>query len=73
LRRRAAYVALLLGVGIHIVGRALIQPIIAATGIAPVSNPSLLAAVVMPIILPLLLALAAWSGSRTQSDATTIR
>jgi ABC-type transporter Mla maintaining outer membrane lipid asymmetry permease subunit MlaE len=65
-RRRSAQIALLLAVGIHVVGNTLVQPIIAAIGIAAVPDPSFFAAVLLPAALPLLLALAAGSGSRTQ-------
>jgi hypothetical protein len=65
-RRRVAQIALLLGVGIHVVGDVLLRPIIAAIGIAAVPDPSFLAAVLLPVALPLLLALAAGSGSRAR-------
>jgi hypothetical protein len=63
-RWRAAYVALLAGVSLEFVltvfGRALETEV----GVAAVPDPSFLAAVLLPFVLPLLLALAAWSGSR---------
>jgi hypothetical protein len=68
-RHRAAQIALLLGVGIHVVGDALVRPIIAAIGVAAVPDPSFLAAVLLPIVSPLLLSLAARSGSRARPDA----
>jgi len=64
-RRRGAQIALVLGVVINLVGNALVRPIIAAIGIAAVPDPSYFA-VLLPVALPALLALAAGSGSRTQ-------
>jgi hypothetical protein len=72
-RRRAAYVALVLGVGAYAVSRVLVQPIVASVGVAGAPGASALAVVVVPVVLPLLLALAAWSGSRTQSSRPPIR
>jgi hypothetical protein len=72
-RHRAAQIALLLGVGIHVVGEALVRPIIAAIGVAAVPDPSVLAAVLLPIVSPLLLALAARSGSRAGPGTTAVR
>jgi hypothetical protein len=65
-RHRAAQSALVLGVGIHIVGDALVRPIVAEIGVAAVPDPSFLAAVLLPIASPLLLALAAGTGSRAR-------
>lgn len=46
------------------------RPIIAETGVVVVAEPSLLASFILPIVLPLLLAAAAASGSgRTQAHA----
>jgi hypothetical protein len=64
-RRRAAHIAILVGVGVHVGGSALVQPFIAAIGVAPVPDPSLFASLLLPVMMPLLLALAASSGSRT--------
>jgi hypothetical protein len=69
-RRTAAYVALLLGVGLSVGGEWLVQPIIAEIGVAAVPNPSFLAAWLLPIVCPLLLAFAAWSGSRARAATT---
>ncbi len=66
-RRRAAYIALLLAVGLTLVTRLVERPVIDAVGIAVMPNPSLLVGVLLPIVFPLLLACAAWSGSRRDS------
>jgi hypothetical protein len=68
-RRRAASVALMLGVAIEVMGTVMVRPIIEEIGVRAVAQPSLLAAVILPLVLPLLLALAAWSGSRRESDS----
>jgi len=65
-RRRAAYLPLLLGVILTLVTRLLERPFIAAVGVVVVPNPSLLSAVLLPIVFPLLLVFAAWSGSRRE-------
>jgi hypothetical protein len=70
-RHRAAQIALLLGVGIHIVGGALVRPIVAEIGVAAVPDPSFLATVLLPIVSPLLLAVAARSGSRVRPARQT--
>ena len=67
-RRRAAYGALLLGVGLGLATRLLSRPILAATGVTVAPDPSFVAAVLLPVVLPLLLAFAAWSGSRRDSN-----
>ena len=63
-RRRAAAVALLLGVGVELTLTVLGRMLARDVGVAAVPDPSLLAAIVLPFVLPLLVALAAWSGSR---------
>jgi hypothetical protein len=40
------------------------RPILADVGIVVVQHPSVAAAVLLPIVMPLLIAMAAWSGSR---------
>ena len=67
-RRRAAYPALLLGVTLGLATRLLARPIVDATGVTVVASPSFVAAALLPVGLPLLLAFAAWSGSRRDSD-----
>ncbi len=41
------------------------RPILADVGVVVVQHPSVLAAVLLPIVMPVLFALASWSGSRT--------
>jgi hypothetical protein len=50
------------------VTRLLARPIVAATGVTVVANPSFVAAGLLPVVLPLLLAFAAWSGTRRDSN-----
>jgi hypothetical protein len=40
------------------------RPILAEVGVVVVQHPSVMAAVLLPIVMPVLSALAAWSGSR---------
>ena len=63
-RRRIAGLALLLGVGAELATALLVRPIVAETGVRAVAQPSVISTVLLPIVLPLLLAAAAWSGSR---------
>jgi len=70
-RRRAAHVALLLGVSVEFALKVLGRLIVADVGVAAVPHPSFLAAVLLPVVLPLLLAFAAWSGSRRESNLLT--
>jgi len=65
-RRRGACVPLLLAVGLTLATRMLERPFIDAAGVVVAPNPPLLIAVLMPIVFPLLLAFAAWSGSRRE-------
>jgi hypothetical protein len=65
-RRRAAHFALLAGVSLGLAATILGRPIIAEVGVRAVPNPSFLSAVLLPIVLPLLVALAALSGSRRE-------
>jgi hypothetical protein len=41
------------------------RPILADVGVVVVQHPSVLAAVLLPIVMPILFAIASWSGSRT--------
>jgi len=70
-RRRAAYIALLFGVSLELVLTLFGRSLQAEVGVAAVPNPSFLAAVILPFALPLLLAFAAWSGSRRASNPMT--
>jgi hypothetical protein len=65
-RRRAAAFLLVLAVGIERTADLLGRPIAEAVGVVAVPNPSVLAAVILPVVLPLLTALAAWSGSASR-------
>lgn len=67
-RRRTASLVLLAGVTIEFSSQALSKPILATAGVIVTPNPSVLAAVLLPVVFPLLLAVAAWSGSRRDSD-----
>jgi hypothetical protein len=66
-RRREAYLVLFLAVLVTVATRTLGRPFIDAAGVVAVPNPSLLSTVLLPIVFPLVLALAAWSGSRRPS------
>ena len=66
-RRRAAWV-LLAAVTIECSAGTLARPILASVGVTVTSNPSLVAAVLLPVVFPLVLAAAAWSGSRRDGD-----
>jgi hypothetical protein len=68
-RRRSAHVPLLLGVALQLATRVLVQPFRTAAGVVVVENPSFLSSILLPIILPLTLACAAWSGSTEGSKA----
>lgn len=72
-RRRPAYIALLLGVGVELVLTLFGRSIVADVGVAAVPDPSFLAAVLLPFVLPLLLAFAAWSGSQRESGLVAVR
>jgi hypothetical protein len=43
------------------------RPILSSVGVVVVEHPSVLAAVLLPIVLPVLFAIAAWSGTRATS------
>jgi hypothetical protein len=72
-RRRAASPVLLAGVTIELCATALSRPILAAVGVVVTPDPPVLAAVLLPVVFPLLLAAAAWSGSRRGSDLLRAR
>jgi hypothetical protein len=67
-RRRTASLVLLAGVILEFFSQALSRPILAPADVIVTPNPSVLAAVLLPVVFPLLLAVAAWSGSRRDSD-----
>lgn len=69
-RQRTAWLALLLGVGIERITTIAGRPIAASVGVV-IAPPSMLADVLLPIVLPLLLAVAAWSGSRSNRVRAT--
>ena len=66
-RRRFAHVPLLLAVTLTLGIRVIERPLIDAVGTVVVAKPSVLAAVLIPIVLPFLLAMVAWSESRQKS------
>lgn len=66
-RRRTAYIVLLVGVCIELALKMLGRLLVDHVGVAAVPDPSFLSAVILPFVLPLLLTLAAWSGSRRES------
>jgi hypothetical protein len=67
-RRRSAYVALLLAVALELSAERLTRPIAASVNVVVVADPSLLSAVLLPVVLPLLLAFASWSGTRRDAS-----
>jgi hypothetical protein len=67
-RRRTASVLVLAAVVIEFSSQVFSEPILAATGVVVTTNRSVLVAILLPIAFPLLLAGAAWSGSRRGSD-----
>jgi hypothetical protein len=64
LRKRTAYILVLAALGIEILAQVVGHPIVAATGVAANPNPSVLAAVVIPFVLPLALATVLWMAGR---------
>lgn len=71
-RRRIAGIALLVGVSMHLATTAIVQPVIATTGVAAVPDPTWLASFVLPVLLPMLLALAALSGARARPETGAV-
>ena len=65
-RKRFAYVAVVVGLGLEVAGTLLERPIIDAVGVRANPNPSVLAQF-LQFGLPLLLAVAAWYGGRRQA------
>jgi len=65
-RQRLAYVAVVVGLGLELAGTLLERPIIEAVGVRANPNPSVLAQF-LQFGLPLLVAVAAWYGSRPQA------
>jgi hypothetical protein len=70
-RRREAHLLLFLAVLLTLATRMLERPFIDAIGVVAVPNPSLLSAVLLPIVFPLVIAFAAWSASSRESDRRT--
>jgi hypothetical protein len=66
-RRRGAHILVLAAVSIELVAMLVGRPIVAATGVVVNPNPSAMATVVVPFILPLLLALVLWQTGRRMS------
>ncbi len=66
-RKGAAHVPVLAAVGIEVVATLVGRPIVAATGVVVNPNPSAIATVVIPFILPLFLALVLWQTGRQTS------
>lgn len=65
-RRRAAGPVLLIGVGAEAAATLLARPIVADIGVQALPNPSVFATIVLPVIVPVIMAAAAWSGSRRE-------
>jgi cell shape-determining protein MreD len=70
-RRRGAQTLLFLGVTVTVAARALERSFIDAAGVVAVANPSLLSAVLWPIVFPLVLGLATSSGSSREPERRT--
>jgi hypothetical protein len=70
-RRGWAYIPVLAAVGIEVVAKVVGRPIIAATGVVVNPNPSAIATIVIPYVLPLLLALVLWQSGRPTSASST--
>lgn len=67
-RSRAAFILVLLAVGLEQAAQMLGRPIIAATGVVVNPNPSLILTLIIPFVVPLLIGLPMWlSGRRTRS------
>lgn len=64
LRKGQAYLFVIVAFATEMLAQTLGRPILAASGVVVNPNPSILASVVIPIVLPLGLALALWVGNR---------
>ena len=69
LHRRQAYAWVLLAFGFELAASLLGRPIVAASGVVVNPNPSFLAAVVIPFIVPLGLAAVLWLAARRSDEA----
>ena len=67
-RRRVASLMLLAAVVTEVFSQVLSRPVLAPAGVVVTPSPSVLASVLLPIVFPLLLAVAACSGSRRDSE-----
>jgi hypothetical protein len=67
LRRGPGYLLVLAALGIEVLATQMGRPIIAATGVVVNPNPSVLAAVVLPYVMPIALAVVLWLGGRTRT------
>jgi uncharacterized protein (TIGR03435 family) len=63
-RHRSAGIALLLGVAVELAATVFGRSVAAGVGVTVVASPSIIATIVLPVVLPLLLAAAVWTGSR---------
>lgn len=64
LRRRTAYIPVILALSFELLAARLGRPLIDATGVVVNPNPSFIATAVIPYFLPLLLVLSLWWDSR---------
>jgi hypothetical protein len=67
LRRGPGWILALAGLGTEILATQLGRPIIAATGVVVNPNPSVLAAVIFPYVIPIALAVVLWLGGRART------
>ena len=70
-RTGRAYLAILAAFSVEVVANLLARPIVGATGVVVNPNPSLIAAVVIPFILPLLLVVLLWHPGRQTPTSIT--
>jgi hypothetical protein len=64
LRKGSAYILVLAALGVEILAEAMGRPIVASTGVVVNPEPSVLAAVVIPFVVPLALAGILWMAGR---------
>lgn len=70
-RTGGAHILVLAAVSIELIAMLVGRPIVAATGVVVNPNPSVIGSVVVPFILPLLLALVLWQTGRRRPASVT--
>ena len=70
-RTRQAHVFVLAALSIEVIAKIVERPIIQATGVIVNPHPSAIATVVIPFVVPLLLALVLWQANRQTPSSTS--